>query len=227
MRVGNAAHATLRGHARDDGSVPAGAAIPRCPAATATRALAAVQAIAAALVATPLHAQLAQPTPWPRNVEERAVLATPDAAPASPGVEVLTIDTRPTGVDLGLHRHAEQAEARAVAPTRVPMETGGFAATTAVAAPAAADAGAASPVATSSAASPAAATARASPAAATAAATPVPEAGSQDAPGTADALDAPLSAASMNLDAVTAAAAAEVSRNRNGTMVEGRIVAPR
>jgi hypothetical protein len=219
MRVPSTGHATLRGRAFHDRVLRAHAAVARLAVVKATVAFAVAQAVAAALVASPVLAQPSPARPLPHNVEEPPVLATADAASPSPRVEVLTIDTRNTGVDLGLRRAAEGRDARAVAPMHVRMQVAGGP----PAAPAAASV--AGGVTAASSPAPAAESLPSAPGAAM----PLPDdAASRDAAvSTADALDAPLSAASMNLDAVTAAAAAEASRNRNGTMVEGRIAAPR
>jgi len=174
-------------------------------------AIAALHGLAAALVAT---IACGQPAPAPGD----GTLTSP-----SPGVAVLTIDTRDTGVDLGLHPHdAGVDEHRAAA-----AHPGGQAADATDAGITAnggtAD-GSASPPPTSTGVPAAPLPDRGSGSAEAPSGTPVPAL----APAMgADALDAPLSATRMRLDAVTAAAAAEASRNHNGTLVEGRIGAPR
>jgi hypothetical protein len=167
-----------------------------------------------ALGATAAWAQLA---PSAATVPPAPVVATPDPAlPTRGSVQVLTIDTRDTGVDLGLGRLAGDRyppRARNVA-TAVPSTGPAMTSTQTpvdVAVPAPGDGAGAMPP-ESVPRDDMANTARPSESGAAA-----------PSPSSVEPLDAPLSAESMSLDALTAAAAAEASRNRNGTLVRGRI----
>jgi hypothetical protein len=183
-------------------------------------------ATAAALAST-VAVALAQVGPAPRA---GAGLGA-DLQGARSAVEVLTIDTRNTGVDLGLQRlpdgtYAPRARGAAMLVAQPDAPSSIAPVTNADSAPAT---GAGVPMPPPAAADQAAGHAGNG---ATDPADETPGTGALDAafapgagaaPGPTEPLDAPLAAQGMSLDAVTAAAAAEASRNRNGTLVRGRI----
>jgi hypothetical protein len=152
-------------------------------------------------------------------------IATADQAPAKPArVEVLTIDTRNTGVDLGLRRLPDGSYAPRLR-TAVAQPAARFAASPAAVAPL--QARTVDAVAPPVLGDPAARGGNASVQEATHDASAAPaDTDAVTSDGSAvesTSLDAPLSAEGMSLDALTAAAAAEATRNRNGTLVRGRI----